>query len=286
MKNMLCAALVVLFLTSITQLHGEETASITDGEIEVAVDADGNLVTLKNLESGRDYAGGEPLWRLYYDKKDGELENQLTAADCSVKVGKADDTIVLACDRFVDHGTPLAFELVLTITLEDGLVRFASEVRNSQAHTIIRELQYPLIGNVQLPDDFKLLTTYHGGQLWPNAKGYVNAVGNRTSYAAPAQFFRDASIHYPGSTASNCFALLGEDEGLYFGSHDNTFQMTIHGLRVYPDGQGDFNKLEGGLYKYPNCIPGARWSCDANFVAPYCGTWHETSRIYRKWVDT
>ena len=228
---------LVLFsfcLISIAELRGEETFSVSDGKTEAAVDAKGNLVTLKNLATGRNFAGGEALWRLYYDKKDGQLENQLTSGDCSAKVGKTDNSLVLKYDRFVDRGTPLAFELVLTITIEDGLVRFASEVKNGQPHTIIRELQYPLVRNTRLPDDFKLLTTRHGGQLFPNPRGYVNAAGNRTSYAAPAQFFRDTSLRYPGATASNCFAFTGEKEGLYFGSHDNSFQDTIHGLRIYP----------------------------------------------------
>ena len=286
MKNMICAALVALLLIASAEVLGDEPFSIRDSKTEVAVDANGNLVTLKNLETERNYAGGEPLWRLYYDKKDGQLENQLTSRDCSITVAKGDGAIVLSCDRFVDRGTALAFQLKLTITLEDGLVRFASEVGNDQPHTIIRELQYPLIGNVQVPEDFKRLTTCHGGRLWPNVKSYVNAIGNGTSYAAPAQFFRDASDRYPGATASNCFALIGENEGLYFGSHDDTFQYTIHGLRMYPDDAGAFNKLEGGLYKYPNCVSGARWSCDANLVGPYTGTWHETSRLYRKWADT
>ena len=285
MKNMICVALASLCLTSIAQLYGEESVSISDGRTEVAVDSNGKLVALKNVETGQNFAGDEPLWRLYYDKKDGQLENQLTTADCSVEVNKVGDAIVLTCDRFVDRGIPLEFQLKLNITLEDGLIRFASEVKNSQPHTIIRELQYPLIGDIRLPEDFKLLTTTRGGQLFPTPKKYINAVGNRTSYAAPAQFFRDASIRYPGATASNCFALTGESEGLYFGSHDDTFQDTIHGLRIYPDEQGDFNKLEGGFYKYPNCVSGARWSCDANIVAPYSGTWHQSSRIYRKWVD-
>lgn len=286
MKNTVCVTLISLCLIANGQLRGEERLSIRDGKTEAAVDAGGNLVTLKNLETGRNFAGGEPLWRLYYDKKDGQLENELTSGDCSVRVSKTDGAIVLRCDGFVDRGTPLDFQLELTIRLEDGLVRFASEVRNNQPHTIIRELQYPLIGDVRFPDDFTLLTTHHGGQLWPNVKKYVNSVGNRTSYAAPAQFFRDASLVYPGATASNCFALTGENEGVYFGSHDNTFQCTIHGVRVYPDDKGDFNKLEGGLYKYPNCVSGARWYCDANTVVPYCGSWHETSRIYRTWADT
>ncbi len=286
MNKAIYVALLSFCLVFTAQLPAEEVFSISDGKTQAAVDAQGNLVTLKNLATGRDYAGGEALWRLYYDKKEGQLENQLTSGDCSAKVAKTDSAIVLTFDRFVDRGVPLAFELVLTIAIEDGAVRFGSEVANHQPHTIIRELQYPLIGNIRLPDDFKLLTTTHGGRLFPDPKGHINAVGNRTSYAAPAQFFRDASLRYPGATASNCFALAGESEGLYFGSHDATFQDTIHGLRVYPDQAGVFNKLEGGLYKYPNCVCDTRWSGSANIVAPYSGSWHETSRIYRKWVDT
>lgn len=286
MSKTICVVVVSFCLISIADTRGAEVFSIRDGKTEVAVDASGKLVTLKNLATGRNFAGGEPLWRLYYDQKDGQLENELTSDNSSAKVAKADNAIVLTFDRFADRGTRLAFELALTITIEDGAVRFASEVKNGQPHTIIRELQYPLIGNIQLPVDFKLLTTHHGGQLWPNVKNHVNAVGNNTSYAAPAQFFRDASIRYPGSTASNCFALIGAGEGLYFGSHDTTFQNTIHGLRMYPEKEGAFNKLEGGLYKYPNCVCGVQWTCHANVVAPYSGSWHETSRIYRKWADT
>ena len=286
MKKTIYLGLFGFILLCHAELRGVETLSIRDAKTEVAIDPRGNLVTLKNLETGQNFAGGEALWRLYYDQKDGQLENQLTVENCSAKVGRNGDALVLTFDRFVDRGTPLAFALVLTITLEDGLARFASEVRNDQPHTIIRELQYPLIGDVRLPDDSTLLTTHHGGQLWPNPKGYINSAGNRGSYAAPAQFFRDTSLRYPGATSSNCFALIGEGEGLYFGSHDPTFQDTIHGLRMYPDETGAFTRLEGGLYKYPNCVCGGQWSCDANIITPYSGSWHETSRIYRKWVDT
>ena len=281
-----CVMLLGLGVICAGELRAADVFSLQDAKTQIAVDAGGKLVTLKNLETGRDYAGGETLWRLYYDQHEGELENELTGKNCLVKVGKQGDAITLHCSRFVDRGTPLAFELSLKITLEGGLVRFASKVKNDQPHTIIRELQYPLIGDISLPNEFKLLTTHHGGQLWPDVKKYVNAVGNRTSYAAPAQFFRDASLRYPGSTASNCFALIGENEGLYFGSHDDTFQNTIQGVRLYPDEADVFNKLEGGLYKYPNCLCGDTWSNNANLVAPYTGSWHETSRIYRKWVDT
>ena len=49
---------------------------------------------------------------------------------------------------------------------------------------------------------------------------------------------------------------------------------------------GKYDELEFGFFKYPHCFCGESWSCDANVIAPYSGTWHVASRIYRKWVDT
>ena len=262
--------------------------TISDEKAEISIDARGCLVVLKNRQTDRNYAGGESLWRLYYDKNTGKLENQLTSKNCRTTVSKIDGgkTIRVKLDRFTDRNEELKFELTLTITIRDGVVCFASELKNDQPHTIIRELQYPLIGDIRISKDYQLLTTTCGGQLFPDPIGYINGVGNRTSYAAPAQFFRDASVRYPGATASNCFVLNGVSEGIYFGSHDNKFQDTIHGLRVYPNNQGEFNRLEAGLYKYPNCLCGECWKNDANRIAPYSGDWHQASRIYRNWVNT
>ena len=142
-------------------------------------------------------------------------------------------------------------KLVLTIVLEEGLVRFGSEVANDEPHTIIRELHYPLVGNCPLPADHRLLTTQSGGQLIPAPLQRIVATGNTPPYMAPSQHYRQLDLKYPGHTASNCFAFVGSAQGLYVGSHDPTFQETWHGLRVYPDRAGQFTRLEAGLYKYP-----------------------------------
>jgi hypothetical protein len=88
------------------------------------------------------------------------------------------------------------------------------------------------------------------------------------------------------SLASNCFAFIGDKEGLYFGSHDETFQATGHGLRLYPSKKFVFDEIEAGFYKYPNILFGESWSCEANVIAPYSGDWHQTSKLYRNWVNT
>jgi hypothetical protein len=97
---------------------------------------------------------------------------------------------------------------------------------------------------------------------------------------------RDVTAGSSGTMASNCFAFFKADEGLYFGSHDSTFQDTGHDLRLYPDESGAFTRLEAGFHKYPQCLYGESWSCSANVIAPYSGTWHETSKLYRQWADT
>ena len=56
----------------------------------------------------------------------------------------------------------------------------------------------------------------------------------------PAQKFRQYDLQYPRNAAANCFAFVGERDGLYFGSHDTSLQQTWHGLRVYPEGDRSF----------------------------------------------
>ena len=50
--------------------------------VEVSVDAEGNLVSLKNLTTGHNYATGGYLWRMYYDTH-GEREIEILGSDSS-----------------------------------------------------------------------------------------------------------------------------------------------------------------------------------------------------------
>lgn len=254
--------------------------------VEVAVDAKGNLASLKNLATGHEYAGGQPLWRLYFDRKDGEKEIPVLGAENAPEIKREGDWIVMRYGALKSRGGDLKMRLTLTVRIEEGLVRFGSEVANDEPHTIIRELHYPLVGDCRLEAGDKLLTTFAGGQLFSDPVKRITAVGNNPPYMAPSQYYRQMDQKYPSHTWGNCFAFVGEKQGLYFGSHDPTFQDTWHGLRTYPDAAGAFTRLEAGLYKYPNCTAGQSWTCDANVIVPYSGDWHRTAKIYRKWVDT
>ncbi len=293
---MIIRRLSVTLLLAVAVLSGAyaqaagEVASLSDGKVQVAVNSEGRLVSLQSLVTGKEYAGGGYLWRLYYNTLE-EKEIQVTGAGQKPKVTKAGDAIEIRYDSLESRGETLHFGLTLTLTLEDGQVRFAASLDSAEPHTIIRELQYPLVGDLALPEGYKLLTTHTGGQIFDDPVWKISNVDVRPLYMTPAQKFRQYDLQYPRNAASNCFAFTGEADGLYFGSHDPSFQQTWHGLRTYPKGDmghvtEDFCRLEAGFYRYPNVQCGETWSNDCSVVVPYKGDWTETSRIYRCWADT
>ena len=252
---------------------------------EVEIDAAGHLQKLSF--DGRNYAGGKSLWRLYYNTPE-QKEIEISGDSETPVVRQVADT------TFLEYNTLAGkrFRLQLRIWTEGTLVRFGATVRNDEPHTVIRELQYPLIGDLHIPDTYKLLTTHTGGQLFDNPVWKISNVDVRPLYMTPAQKFRQYDLQYPRNAASNCFAFVGGEHGLYFGSHDTSLQQTWHGLRTYPD-EGtighvteDFRHLEAGFYRYPNALCGDTWTNDASVVVPYTGDWTATSRIYRRWADT
>ena len=254
-------------------------------ETEVEIDADGRLQKL--AFNGHNFAGGQPLWRLYY-KTPEQKEIEVSGLNEKPTVSVLADTTFLQYDRVGGK----AFSMCLKIWTEGTLVRFGASLKNDEPHTIICELQYPLIGHLGIPADYRLLTTHTGGQIFDNPVWKISNVDTRALYMTPAQKFRQYDLQYPRNAASNCFAFVGEKDGLYFGSHDSSLQQTWHGLRTYPD-EGtightttDFKHLEAGFYRYPNAMCGDSWSNDASVVVPYEGDWTATCRIYRRWANS
>ena len=295
-----------LLLTLILATACTATEIIPDTyRTEVVIDQNGRLEKL--AFGNRDYAGGYPLWRLYYNTP-GQKEIEISGWDETPSAREVQDTVFLDYDGIGGK----AFKLCLKIWAEGTAVHFGASLENNEPHTIIRELQYPLIGDLQIPSDYKLLTTHTGGQIFENPVWKISNVDTRALYMTPAQKFRQLDLQYPRNAASNCFAFVGPEDGLYFGSHDTSLQQTWHGLRTYPERKRsfvadapqddschserseesighvteDFSILEAGFYRYPNAMCGDKWSNDASVVAPYKGDWTETSRIYRSWADT
>ena len=261
-----------------------ESCSLANENVAVTISSDGSLQSLRNVRTAQDYAGGEYLWRMYYDAP-YEKEIQIVGGEQKAFVSAEADTISIFYPSLKAHGKDLGIQLSLKVILEKDKVRFASSMTNNEAHTVIREFQYPLVRGARLPQDHKLYTSEAGGQLFDNPAKAINKL-SASPYKKPEQLFRQKDVKYGAKVFMNCFGLFGKDQGLYFGSHDNTFQDTWHGLRAYRADDGSYSKLEFGFYKYPHCFCGETWCCDANVVAPYSGSWHTASGIYRSWVNT
>jgi hypothetical protein len=263
--------------------------SLKNSKLEVAFDEKGNLSSLTNLQTGQNYASGALIWRLYFDNK-VRKDKEVLAKDNLPVITQEGSKIVIKYEALKINNALVRFRLKLTIALEEDQIRFAAELQNNEPHTIIRELQYPLIANCQLPADHQLLNTHWGGQLYTDPKKQIRAANaSYPPYYPPSQYFLQMDTKYGGggaSLAANCFAFVGEKAGIYFGSHDTTFQETGHGLRLYPSKKFVFDELEAGIYKYPNCLYGESWQSSANVIAPYSGSWHQTSKLYRNWVNT
>ena len=261
-----------------------ETVTLANEKMAVSIGLDGSLVSLRNEITGHDYAGGDLLWRLYYDSKQ-EKEIQILGSEQKPEVSCEGNIITLRYDSLSAHGRTLDMKVVLTVALEEDKVRFGSTLENNEAHTVLRELHYPLVHGAKLPSDHKLYTSEAGGKLFDNPLKTVSKVQS-SPYKRPEQIFRQRDVKYGYKVFMNCFGLFGENQGLYFGSHDDTFQDTWHGLRAYVNENGVHDVLEFGFFKYPHCFAGETWSCNANVVSPYNGTWHVASGIYRRWADT
>ncbi len=287
----LCACLFACGQVSEHKCAPEQTTAegltLSNENITVVIAEDGSLASLKNNETGKEYASGEYLWRMYYDAPH-QKELQITGAGQNAAVEMAGDRIVIKYDDLrTDDGTVLDYDLTLTVSLEPEQVRFASEMTNNVAHTVIREFQYPLVRDINMPEDYKLITAQVGGKIYDNPRKTIIEKGfSDKPYKRPDQVFRQLDCKYPTKVSMNCYTFNNGEQGLYFGSHDNKFQDTWHGLRMYRDENREYTILEGGFFKYPHAFAGETWSCEGNVVAPYTGTWHKAAELYRTWADS
>ena len=165
-----------------------ETVTLANDKMAVSIGLDGSLVSLKNVSTGHDYAGGELLWRLYYDSKQ-EKEIQILGSEQKPEIACDGNVITLRYDSLSAHGRTLDMKVVLTVTLEDDKVRFGSTLENNEAHTVLRELHYPLVHGAKLPADHKLYTSEAGGKLFDNPLKTINKVQS-SPYKRPEQIFR------------------------------------------------------------------------------------------------
>lgn len=255
-------------------------AAIENALVRVAVDESGNLVTLANRHTDWNYAGAQPLWRIFCTENDVRDIEALPAAPPTVAADATSLTIRYAALQ-TSQKKPLRLGVTITARLADASddVVWTIAVENQASGVTVTEVQFPLVGACHLRPGQALITSYFGGQRQTDPKGFVRSA--HTRFMAPDQNGIKKALMYPGvHAATNSFVFDAGAEGLYFGSHDPTLQSTLHLFRL------DGDALQVGFVKYPFLATGGTYTSAPFAVSPYSGKWHVAAKKYRTWANT
>ena len=237
-----------------------------------SLDEKGRLVSLLSRKTGRDYAGGEGLWRIVY-QKDRMLEEIVRAEEAEFRCE------AVGGDRLdLSYRWAGGFEVDVRVRLEDDVLLFDADLSNRSDRYVLREFQFPYVEDVRIAKRNRLVRTTCGGQMFDDIPAFVQ--GHHTAYIGPDNEAIQAGALYPVITAMNFYLLDEFDGGLYVGSHDRTFRYTFQLLRK----RGE--KIDACLVKYPFLEPGAKARVEGYALAPYAGTWHKGADLYKRWLET
>lgn len=251
-------------------------------KVRIGFDEGGRLQELRNLVTGHNYAGGYHVWNLVFQKnKTFELEASADGISPSVTVDK--NNIVLKYVGAICNGKRVDFDVKVIVSLDNEDVLWGIELSNNEPDCIIRDLLFPIVHDMKLPDNYELIYSEMGGK---KCKDIMKMIKSRHTYwLAKDHLFIEWNQHYPSSSypngaATNCFTFAGDTDGLYFGLHSNQNEETAHVYRMYGE------KLSVCMNRYPGCECGQVWSLNGYVVSPYNGSWHVAADKYRCWLTS
>ena len=250
-------------------------ASIENSLAKVAFDERGNLVSLKNLATNREYASGGGIWRIIY--QDGMLlEEVVEAENVPVEVKKvADDEIRL------EYGGE--FPVKVSCKLVGDEVRLVPEIANQSKSKVLREFQFPIVKDINLKPESALVCSHYAGTRFPNIREWIRQA--HTQYIAQDNKAIERCFLYPGRTSCDFYSIDEPDNALYVGSHDASFTQTMHLFRLRREGAG-YRPVDIAMAKYPFLKAGESKKYPEYVLAPHAGDWHVSAKKYRKWANS
>ena len=245
--------------------------------VSIILDANANLIELKNLKTGHDYAGDQGIWRMIY-AHDEVIEDEISAEDCAPEIEVISDTqLQITYDNMNTLTGVEDFKLLLSIKLQDDELHFSANIENaSKQNRIIREFNFPTIKNINLTDKQSLYGgSASGDQRHVKIDNVAGAIQkHHTQYMADD----NSGINMPWF--DNGFAMFADDtNGLYLGDHDPKFEQTAMLFRK----RG--KEIDAGIHKSPFLNPGKKCTLDGYVISIYSGDWHIGAKKYRKWAE-
>jgi hypothetical protein len=280
MPALASACLVMALCAAAAQTAEPTRTTIHNDLVRVTIDAEGRLAELANVRTKWNYAANQGLWRIFYTENEVR-DVEATAAGQPQVVADASG-ITLRYDALESpqkKRLDIVVELKASIRAGSDDVTWTIALQNRQPGLVVTEVQFPLVGDLQLRPGQALIYSRQGGHRNANPKALVRGAHSR--FMGPDQNGIKWGIMYPGvAAATNCYVFDAKDEGLYCGSHDPSLQSTLHLMRL------DGEQLQAGFVKYPFLAKGQKYASAPFVLSPYSGTWHVASKKYRTWANT
>lgn len=246
--------------------------------ITLEMDENGILQELRNRKTDRNLLHPHQLLRLILGDSGcleldavpaGRPEVQCEAGRVSLKYSAVE------CE---ERGTiPIAVSLSAELCGDE--IHWGIALENRSQEQVVREVHYPILSIRDPEPPMAAITSERVSERLENLPAQIRSCF--THYMAPDQKYIRRTALYPGRAASmNCFALDWGNEGLYYGCHDSTFELTGQVFEL--ERQKSVNMY---LVRYPFLKADGSWR-ECNIVtAPYSGSWTVCAEKYRKWAD-
>ena len=246
--------------------------------ITLEMDENGILQELRNRKTGRNLLLPHQLLRLILGDSGcleldavpaGRPEVQCEAGRVSLKYSAVE------CE---ERGTiPIAVSLSAELCGDE--IHWGIALENRSQEQVVREVHYPILSIRDPESPMAAITSERVSERLENLPAQIRSCF--THYMAPDQKYIRRTALYPGRAASmNCFALDWGNEGLYYGCHDSTFELTGQVFEL--ERQKSVNMY---VVRYPFLKADGSWR-ECNIVtAPYSGSWTVCAEKYRKWAD-
>ena len=246
--------------------------------ITLEMDENGILQELRNRKTGRNLLHPHQLLRLILGDSGcleldavpaGRPEVQCEAGRVSLKYSAVE------CE---ERGTiPIAVSLSAELCGDE--IHWGIALENRSQEQVVREVHYPILSIRDPEPPMAAITSERVSERLENLPAQIRNCF--THYMAPDQKYIRRTALYPGRAASmNCFALDWGDEGLYYGCHDSTFELTGQVFEL--ERQKSVNMY---VVRYPFLKADGSWR-ECNIVTvPYSGSWTVCAEKYRKWAE-
>ena len=246
--------------------------------ITLEMDENGILQELRNRKTGRNLLRPHQLLRLILGDSGcleldavpaGRPEVQCEAGRVSLKYSAVE------CE---ERGTiPIAVSLSAELCGDE--IHWGIALENRSQEQVVREVHYPILSIRDPEPPMAAITSERVSERLENLPAQIRSCF--THYMAPDQKYIRRTALYPGRAASmNCFALDWGDEGLYYGCHDSTFELTGQVFEL--ERQKSVNMY---VVRYPFLKADGSWR-ECNIVTvPYSGSWTVCAEKYRKWAE-